>query len=348
VTDVGDKPSAPRRRPARTGSARATIYEVAELAGVSPATVSRVFNGFNVSAKYANAVKKAAIELGFRPNPAARTLRTRTSEVITLVIADIENPFFTALARGVEEVARASGYSVVLCNSDEDEEREKSYLEMAASQHMAGVIITPATDHTDVSEWLAHGTPVVSVDRTLSHVNVDAVMVDNQAGARDATRRLLERGFRRIACITGPSGTETADERTSGWRNAMPDSGRAVPDGYLVRALAKDSGGREAMETLLALPEPPEAVFVGQNLMGIGVLEALASAGISPVKFGVSILGDLSFAATLIPQAVDVFSLPAREMGRTAAQLILERIGGDKRPPRTIIVRRSAPQFESD
>ncbi|MDQ1549317.1 MAG: LacI family transcriptional regulator [Microbacteriaceae bacterium] len=338
MTGVKDKPPVPSaHRPAR-----ATIYEVATLAGVSPATVSRVFNGFNVSAKYANAVKKAAAELGFRPNSAARTLRTRTSEVITLVIADIENPFFTALARGVEEVARASGYSVVLCNSDEDEEREKTYLAMAAAQHMAGVIITPATDHTDVSEWLAHGTPVVSVDRTLAYANVDAVMVDNQAGARDATRRLIERGFRRVACVTGPSGTETADERTSGWRDVMLDHGGVTPERYLVRALAKDSGGREAMEKLLALPEPPDAVFVGQNLMGIGVLEALASAGISPEKFGVSILGDLSFAATLIPPAVDVFSLPAREMGRTAAQLILERIAGDKRPPRTVVVRRSA------
>jgi LacI family transcriptional regulator len=330
-SEVGKRPDARRPRP--------TIYQVADLAKVSPATVSRVFNGFNVSPKYANAVKKAAADLGFRPNSAARTLRTRTSEVIALVIADIENPFFTALARGVEDAARSAGYSVVLCNSDEDHAREQTYLTIAASQHMAGVIITPASRETDVSEWLDQGRPVVSVDRTLTAASVDSVLVDNRAGAREATRTLFDRGYTRIACIAGPKGTETADERVSGWRDVVLERDMEYRADYLVRSVAKDVGGREAMNSLLALPEPPDAVFVGHNLMSIGVLEVMGTAGLHPETYGISVFGDLSFAAALIPPSVHFISLPAREMGEIAAKVILDRIAGDDQPARTIIVR---------
>jgi LacI family transcriptional regulator len=133
----------------------ATIYEVAARAGVSPATVSRVMNGTKVSPELAELVRAAASELDFTPNRTARTLRRQNSEVIALIIPDIENPFFTALARGVEDRAQESGYSVVLCNTDEDTGKEARYIDIALSEHMAGVILAPASDHSDLSSLLA-------------------------------------------------------------------------------------------------------------------------------------------------------------------------------------------------
>lgn len=318
-----------------------TIYEVAQRAGVSTATVSRVFNGLNVSPEKVRLVRKAAAELGFVPNRAARSLRTRTSDVIALVIADIENPFFTSLARGVEDAALAAGFSVVLCNTDEDADKEKNYLRVALSQNVAGVIITPATDHTDVSALLEEHRPVVSVDRMLPRSDVDAVMVDNRAGARAATEALVKRGFRRIGCIVGPSTTETAEERARGWLDVMHASGlddQGAAEDYLVHRVAKQSGGREAMTELLSLSEPPTAVFLGHNLMAIGALEVLRETGRTPFDFGVSIFGDLPFLG-LAPLGIELISLPARQIGQTAAKVLLERISGDGQPPRTIVVR---------
>ncbi|MGH3587918.1 MAG: LacI family DNA-binding transcriptional regulator, partial [Pseudonocardia sp.] len=182
----------------------ATIYEVATAAGVSPATVSRVFNGSSVSREKTRLVLRAAERLGYSPNRTARALRMQTSTVIALIVADIENPFFTALARGVEDVAQAAGYSVVLCNSDEDAAREAGYLTIAVSEHMAGVILVPAGLDSDVSTLVERGRPVVSVDRALHRFPVDSVVVDNVAGGREASSRLYARGATRVACITGP------------------------------------------------------------------------------------------------------------------------------------------------
>ena len=143
-----------------------TIYEVAALAGVSPATVSRVLNGVPVSPAYAAKVRQAAEALNFTPNRTARTLRRRSSEIIALIIPDIENPFFTALARGVEDSAQAAGYSVVLCNTDERQDKEAKYLKIALSEHMAGVILAPTSNHTNLDAVVSRKTPVVAVDRS--------------------------------------------------------------------------------------------------------------------------------------------------------------------------------------
>lgn len=315
-----------------------TIYEVAAKAGVSASTVSRVFNGVKVSPELIPLVRQAAQELDFTPNQSARSLRTRTSDVIGLIVADIENPFFTSLARGVEDTARAAGYSVMLGNSDEEESKEREYLDVALSQRLAGVIIAPATDHSDVSTLLAQNCPVVAVDRTLADADVDSVIVNNAAGGRAATDVLLQQGFRRIACVVGPSSTQTADDRARGWHDAMTKFDPTFDaDAYLMHASNHVPGGREAFGLLLALPEPPDAIFVGHNLMAIGVLEALVETGRTPYEFGVSVFGDLPFVG-LVPPGIHLISLPARELGEMAARVLLERIAGDTQPPRTIVL----------
>ena len=196
-----------------------TIYEVARLAGVSPATVSRVFNGVGVSAEKAIAVRQAARQLKFTPNRTARRLRKQESEVIALVIPDIENPFFTELARGVEDAAQSAGYSVVLCNTDSQVEKESVYLQIAISEHMAGVILAAASAHSNLDGILAAGRPVVAVDRSTGY-DIDAVIFADRTAAEAATEKLVQAGFQRIACITGPEDIETAQERALGWRAA--------------------------------------------------------------------------------------------------------------------------------
>jgi LacI family transcriptional regulator len=316
----------------------ATIYEVAALAGVSPATVSRVMNGMNVSAERSKRVRDAAEQLSFTPNRVARTLRKRNSEVIALVIPDIENPFFTSMARGVEDVAQAAGYSVVLCNTDEDHDKEARYLDIAVSADMAGVILAAAGAYSDVQSLIDRQRPVVAVDRVPHGFDVDAVTVDNRTGGRAVTRALLDQGYRRVACITGPRDVETATHRADGWADAVVASGSAVDPDLLRYADFKVDGGRQAMAELLELPEPPDAVFVANNLMGAGALLVLAERKVLPPATGLGVFGDLP-SAPLIPVPVTVVHMPARLIGTTAANLLLERINGDAQPARTIVLR---------
>lgn len=316
----------------------ATIYEVAKLAGVSPATVSRVFNGMGVSAEKVTAVREAAGHLRFTPNRTARTLRRQSSEVIALVIPDIENPYFTEMARGVEDVAQEAGYSVVLCNTDSQLDKEATYLDIAISEHMAGVILAAASDHTNLDAILATGRPVVAVDRGTGY-DIDGVVMANRSAGKAATEHLIDAGYRRIACITGPQQIETAYERAEGWRSVV---GRHSPD-VDVDALLRYStfrvdGGREAMEELLALPEPPDAIVAGNNLIGVGAIQVLTEHGHTPPSVGVAVVGSLPYT-TLSPAAVTVVRLPARHMGVTAARMLLERINGDAQPARTVVLR---------
>lgn len=316
----------------------ATIYEVARLAGVSPATVSRVFNGGRVSEKKADAVLKAARQLNFSPNRTARRLRRQASEVIALAIPDIENPYFTELARGVEDVAQGAGYSVVLCNTDSRVDKESEYLQIAISEHMAGVIVAAASPDSRLDDILAAGRPVVAVDRT-TEFDIDAVVMANRAAGQIATENLVKAGFQRIACITGPERIETARERAEGWHAVVASRLPAMDVAELLcYSTFRVDGGRESMERLLALPSAPDAVVAGNNLLGVGAIQVLTEHGLTPPKFGAAVIGSLPFT-TLTPTAVTVVRLPARHMGVTAARLLLERIAGDAQPARTIVLR---------
>jgi len=316
----------------------ATIYEVAKLAGVSPATVSRVFNGMGVSEDKTAAVRDAARQLGFTPNRTARTLRKRASEVIALVIPDIENPYFTEMARGVEDVASEAGYSVVLCNTDSRIDKEATYLQIAISEHMAGVILAAASDQSNLDELLARGRPVVAVDRGTGY-DIDGVVMANRQAGQAATENLVQAGYRRIACLTGPEDVETAYERAQGWRGVMA---RHFPELDLEPLLRYSTfrvdGGRQVMEEFLASPEPPDAIVAANNLLGVGAIQVLTERGMTPPKLGVAVIGSLPFT-TLTPSAVTVVRLPARHMGVTAAKMLLSRIAGDTEPARTVVLR---------
>lgn len=314
-----------------------TIQDVARRAGVSPATVSRVFNGVPVTPAKVEAVHRAVAELGFVPNRTARALRTQSSEVVALVIPDIENPYFTELARGVEDVAQEAGYSVVLCNSDADADKEARYLRIAVAEHMAGVILAAAGPATDVAAVRQAGRPVIAVDRPLGPAApaVDTVLMANRAAGRAATDDLLDAGFRRIACVTGPGALETARDRAEGWREAYRARSLEPPEELLRHVSFRVDGGRAAAEELASLS--PDAYVAANNLLGVGVIQVLSERGTPPPAVGVAVVGSLPFT-TLAPSAVTVVRLPAREMGVSAARLLLDRLAGDEEPPRTLVL----------
>lgn len=312
-----------------------TIYDVAARAGVSAATVSRAINGKKVQEPLRELVLAAARDLGYQPSRTARSLRLQHSDVIALIIPDIENPFFTSLARGVQDRARQDGYAVVLCNTDDEPAREREYFDLAVAEHMAGALIAPAATTTDIGPLVDAGRAVVAVDR---HVNreIDSVIMDNRRAARDATAILQRRGYRRIACITGSKDVETARHRAEGWLDAVGEL-PSEAERLLAHGDFRLDSGREAMVRLLESADPPDAVLVANSLMAVGALQALARRGLTPPEFGFAVFGDLAFAP-IVPEGLVVVETPARELGSVATSLLLDRIKGDTQPPRTVVV----------
>ncbi|RZQ63256.1 LacI family DNA-binding transcriptional regulator [Amycolatopsis suaedae] len=308
----------------------ATISDVAARAGVSTATVSRALNGKStVDPALVAKVQQAAAELGYQPNGLARNLRRQETAVLALIISDVENPFFTSIARGVEDVAQTSGYSVVLCNSDENADKERRYLDVAVQERVAGVVLSPTGTETDVAVLTGRGTPVVAVDRPLAGGTGDQVLVDTRRAAREATGHLLGHGYRRVACVTGPSGVRTADDRLAGYRDAVV----GVHDEVVRRAEYKAAGARRATLDLLDADPGTDALLVANSTMAIGVLEALAERGLRPGRdVGVVAFDDAPWA-TLIDPPLTVVAQPAYEIGAEAARLLLARIADNTRGP---------------
>lgn len=301
------------------------IRDVAAEAGVSVATVSRALNGHTtVDPELVARVVAAADKLAYRPNALARALRRQKTDVVALVISDVANPFYTAVARGVEDVAQASGYSVLLCNADEDPEKEARYLRVAEVEQVAGVILSPHSVTTDVARLRLAGVPLVVVDRPLADP-VDSVMVRSAEGARNATRHLLEEGWLLPACITGPSDAATARERLDGYHDALAERGLSA-HGQFVHAPFNQDGGSVAASELLDGDPAPDAFFVGNAPMALGVIAELKRRGIRiGVDVGVVAFDDAPWAPYIDPP-ISVVAQPAYEIGRRAATLLVERL----------------------
>lgn len=315
----------------------ATIYDVARHAKVSAATVSRVVNGrATVDQVLAERVRQAMRELDYRPNAVARNLRRSTTTLWAVVISDIGNPFFTSMVRGVEDVAQRNGYSVVLCNSDEDPTKEGTYVSAALAERMAGVIISPTGISTHVKRLVDAGTPVVVIDRELKGMSVDTVLVDNEHGAEIATSHLLDVGYKRIACITGPRKLSTAVRRLKGYQRALKAHGAVGGETLIRYSDFREEGGYQAMASLLDQGAKPDAVFAANNLMTVGAVECLVDRGIDiPARMGVVGFDELPWAHLVRPSLTTV-AQPTYELGRTAALLLTERIAEPGRPPSTV------------
>ena len=301
-----------------------TIIDVAREAGVSPATVSRALNGAKVDPELAERARAAAERLGYRANAMARNLRRRKTDVIALVISDVANPFFTAIARGVEDVAQRAGYSVLLCNADENPGKEARYLDVAIAEQVAGIVLSPHAATTSVERVLAAGVPLVVVDRPLD-VPVDSVLVRSAPGARAATEHLLAQGWRHTACIPGPPDAATALDRLAGYRAAVGGdgvhafAGFDIDGGAAAAAAVLDTGGVDAL-------------LVGNAQMTLGVLAEIERRGLVVGRdLGLVTFDDAPWARFIDP-AITVVSQPASEIGERAAELLLRRVYGDTSP----------------
>jgi DNA-binding LacI/PurR family transcriptional regulator len=306
-----------------------TMADVAARAGVSVATVSRALSGdrSRVSAPVLQRIIEAAEELAYTPNNLARNMRSGSARILGLVISDIGNPFFTAVARGAEDVARHHGYSLVLSNTDENPEREAASLAVMAAERAAGIIIATTNENgTTLRRALAMGMAIVAIDRHITGIPTDSVVVDNESAAHEAVTHLVRLGHRRIAIIGGPADADTARERLRGYERALREARIPVMPELVREGDFREAAGLAMTRQLLDLAEPPSAIFAVNNLTTIGVLGALRERGIE-VPSDISVVGfdDIPTGELLHPP-LTVIQQPTYRVGAHAAKLLLRRL----------------------
>jgi len=318
----------------------ASLQDVAERAKVSIATVSRVLNKSDKVVPETRAIVEQALrELGYRPSRVARRLRMKDgrAHLVGLIIPDIQNPFYAEIARGVEDAAYAAEYALLLCNSDENPDKERFYLDVMRSESVDGIVLPPFDD-TDsaVIDIAATGMPVVCVDRSMVKLKTDLVEVDNHRGAFEAVSHLLDKGHKHIALIEGRAQVSTSRERRRGYLDALAERGITVRKDLIRAGDFKQESGRVLANELLALRKPPTALFVCNNLMTVGALATIHQRGLR-VPQDVAIVGfdDLPWAEALDPP-LTVVRQPAYEVGRQAMELLLKRIMEPERAPVTV------------
>jgi LacI family transcriptional regulator len=299
------------------------IKDVAERAGVSPATVSRVINGTAVVGNAKRELVMAAIEeLGYRPNRLASNFRRRQVEMIGVVVSDIENPHFTQMVRAVEDAAYLRGFRVLLCNSDEDPNKQRDYLRVLAAERVAGVILSPTDGRAaEVGELLDHGISVVAFDRRVADRRADAVITENVEGTRAGVEHLLACDHKRVGFVGGPAGVQTADERRAGYEAAITAAGLEpmVADGGF-----RGAGGRRAAGALL--DSGATALLVANNLMTIGALQSIRERELRiPDEVALVAFDDPPWAELTDPPLCAI-AQPVRAMAEEAVRLLLERI----------------------
>lgn len=320
-----------QQRPVRT------IRDVAERAGVSSATVSRVLNGSErVRPQHRQRVLEAVERSGYRPNRLARNLRRQRAETIGVLVPDIENPHFGESVRVFEDAAFRAGYRVLLCNTDETLEKQRAYVQVLAEERVLGVIAAPA-DGTGVGlePLFALGIPVVAFDRMIADKRADAVLCDNAAGTRRATEHLLWLGHRRIAYVGGRPDVETGTERLEGYTAAMRAAG--LTPFSVCGAFRREVAERE-ISALLRLEERPRALVVANNLMALGALSAIRAMGLRvPDDVALVAIDDPPWAE-LVDPPLTVVAQPVRRMAETAMTLLLERIDEQRNEPKRIVL----------
>ncbi len=319
------------------------MRDVALLAGVSPATVSRVVNDERyIRPETRYAVERAITELGFHRNEIARGLRPgQTTETIALVIEDPSNPFWSGVTRGAEETARQHQHMLVVGSTGQRFEQERQLLRDLVRRRVDGLLVTPtAHDHVELHAELAGWAPMVFIDRVPRQVPADSVVLDNYGGARQAVGHLVVRGHRRIGYIGGDPAVPTGAERLAGYRRALEDAGL----GYDPVLVSLDNHGVEAARVaateLLDGPAGADAIFADNNRICVGVLHAAAGRG----EVGIAGFDDLELA-DLLPRQVALVTYDTVELGRSAARLLFARIAGSTEPstqvllPTTLVLR---------
>jgi len=310
-----------------------TISDVAEKAKVSRATVSHVINNTRyVSDETRHKVEKVISELGYRPNVLARSLRSGQTHTLGLIVPDSSNTFFAEISREIEISAFEAGYSVILCNSNEDPQREKLYIDVLTEKQVDGIILVSTCGQINTLRGLKKlQIPVALLDRDIKNLSLDTVLVDNKNGGLLATNHLISLGHQRIGFITGPSDANPSAERLTGYKQALRENG--IPfEKELIRYgdFTAPSGRLKAIE-LISLSNPPTAIFAGNDMMAIGVLRAATEKGLH-VPEDIALIGfdDIELAAFTNPPLTTI-AQPKLEMGKTITELLIQRIKNKER-----------------
>jgi DNA-binding LacI/PurR family transcriptional regulator len=317
------------------------IEEVARRAGVSIATVSRVLaDKPHVSPGVRQRVLAAVTALDYRPNRVARTLRAQQSKIIGLIISDIQNPFFTAIVRAVEDIARQYEFLVVLCNSDEDPDKEAGYVDWMLADNIAGIILSPTGEESVVHVRLKDARiPVVAIDRRLPAMSVDTVLCENQQTTQRLITHLIEHGHTRIGAVIGSPNVSTGAERRAGYLCALLEHQLPVLPELLYTGIPKEDSGYKLTKQLLALPAPPTALFAGNNLLTMGALRAIHETGwVIPDDVALVAFDEMDWMFVMKPP-LTVVAQPTYEMGRQAIELLLKRIADFDRPVTEILLQ---------
>lgn len=319
------------------------LKDVAARAKVSPATVSRVLNNpENVNPTTRLRVEKAIKDLKFKPSRVAQRLRIREGhrKIIGLVVPDIQNPFYGEVVRGVEDKIYSNNYALLMCNFGQEEEKEKMYLDIMKSESVDGLIVAPIHEHDpEVLNLVESGLPIVCVDRGLSGVDVDVVLVDNEQGTYEAVSYLIKLGHKRIGFVGGLTSIPTTHQRRIGYENAHKEHGLEIKKDFIKFGDSKHESGKKLTSELLDLKEPPTALFTGNNLITFGALETIHSRGLN-IPGDISILGfdDMPWSISLNPPLTAV-SQPGYEIGKRAADMLFQRIAEPEQTNAKIVLK---------
>ncbi len=310
-----------------------TIRDIARQAGVSVATVSRTLNAEpTVDPELASRVRAAVAASGYVRNAAGRALRRQVADVWAAIVPDL-NPFYTGVVAEFENCAIENGYSVMLCNTNEDLARERRYVTTAASQLIAGAIMVVASERrSDLAPMLEVKMPVVLFDREVRDYAGDSVVVDNELAGRLVAEHLLERGFERPACIAGPADVTTTEGRLRGFAATLSAAGRPLAQAHVVRSPLNSSGAGRAVRSLLALDRPPDVVFATTGPLAAGAFQALQEEGLS-ADGPLALVGhDDDQWMRIVHPAITTVRQPIEEIGRVAGEMLLRRERGSDRP----------------
>jgi LacI family transcriptional regulator len=321
---------------------RVTIRDVAADAGVSAMTVSRVINeSTRVNAETRRRVQESIAKLGYVPNRLARGLIQRKTGALGVIVPDVANPFFTLVVRGVEQVAWRAGYHVILCDTQGDLERERGYLEDMVAFQVEGVLIAPVSDRSRPQLRLLtrNHVPFVLIDRSIAGFEGDLVQGDSVGGARRLVEHLIELGHRRIGMVTESSEVSTARDRLQGYTDALAAAAIPVDPDVVAESSAIDPDAAcEATVRLLALPDPPTAIFAVNNIAVVGVVEAARRRQLDiPTDLALVCFDDIEHVSRLYP-FLTVMAQPAETYGTLATQLLLDRLSGRVGERRRIVV----------
>ncbi len=305
-----------------------TIQDVADLAGVSITTVSHVINGTRfVSEDLTQRVLQAMDQLGYKPNLLARGLRSGRTRTLGLVVPDMANLFFAEISRAIEEIAFNRGYSLIICNSADNPEKEKTYLGVLLAKQVEGIIFISAGSSEDILNELERcGVPLVYADREIPSQLADVVLLDNEFGGYLATNHLIQLGHRQIACISGPSGLTPSADRVAGYRRALVEAGLPVCPEYIVSGDFHYHSGEIGMLHLLDLEDPPDAVFISNDMMAFGSIRAVRSRNLRlPEQISIVGFDDIILAQASSP-ALTTIAQPIQQMAEKVIELLFMRM----------------------